>query len=115
MKTIAVGSQVVTSYGTGPYEIIEIDGPCFGGWDCPCDDPAFDENEHRERTLPAHYHFVARYLSRDHNAGQKAFLHGYTLDGISVGKIDEDGNHRCCDDRLEVVEQGELFGPCSLR
>lgn len=75
------GAVVRTSYGSGPYVVLSVHGPCncpeylrhINGVDAPSE---------------PHYHLTCR--SED---GARAWLNGYRLDGTSVWS----------DDRIEVL------------
>lgn len=86
---VQLGAYVRTSYGTGPYLIEEIDGPCT----CA--------SFHRhlagdERPSLPHFHLTVREITRHKSV---AWLGGYTLNGKSVW----------CGDRLIDARQMELF------
>ena len=86
---VTIGAHLRTNYGTGPYVVREIDGPCT------CVE-YHDQINGRERTSQEHYHLVVR---RPCGKGGDYYLNGFTLDGRSVwGK-----------DRLFEVNQMELF------
>lgn len=71
---LQVGCEVRTNYGTGPYIVEKITGPC----NCPKYLPIFNEEP-----SPDHYHLVCK--GRD-GGGRKGtfYLNGYTLEGNSV-------------------------------
>ena len=86
---VTIGAHLRTNYGTCPYVVREIDGPCT------CVE-YHDQINGRERPSQEHYHLVVR---RPCGKGGDYYLNGFTLDGRSVwGK-----------DRLFEVNQMELF------
>jgi hypothetical protein len=91
-RNILVGKIIVTSYGSGPYRITGVSGPCR----CPRDMDSLEETwiYQAPRTEP-HFHLTMK----DHPApaGRKAhdyYLSQYRRDGTSV----------TCDDAFFIVE-----------
>ena len=91
MAPLNRGAVIRTSYGTGPYTIVDIDGPC----DCPEYLRSLDgDNTPSE----PHYHLTCKGID---DPGLY-WLNGYRLDGTSVWS----------DDRILVEQAGaqlELF------
>ncbi len=87
--TIAVGLLVRTSYGTGPYLVRTLSGPCI----C-CS--YLDTINGRERPSKPHFHLTFR---RPDGRGGDYYLNGFTLEGRSVWSRD----------KLTVQPQLELF------
>ena len=86
---VQLGAYVRTSYGTGPYLIEEIEGPCT----CA----SFQRHlAGDERPSPSHFHLIVR---EERRRKERAWLNGYTLDGRSVWS----------GDRLVDARQMELF------
>lgn len=79
---LQVGDVVVTNYGTGPFLVTEIHGPCA------CPEYLRHINGDDTPSEP-HFHLVC---SRDNGTGT-AWLNGYRLDGSCVWS----------DDRLTVI------------
>lgn len=86
---LRVGAYVRTSYGTGPYLVKTLKGPCT----CVA---YHDHLNGIERPSKPHYHMLVHVLSRQYG---DYYLNGYTLDGRSVW----------CKDRLIDASQLELF------
>jgi len=83
-KNICVGDIVATSYGTGPYYIAEIHGPCTS--------PHFlDQINGVDRDSEPHYYFRCGWagsMAEGHNYQEDYHLNGYRLDGSSVWSND---------------------------
>lgn len=79
---LQVGDVVITNYGTGPFLVTEIHGPCA------CPEYLRHINGDDTPSEP-HFHLVC---SRDNGTGT-AWLNGYRLDGSCVWS----------DDRLTVI------------
>lgn len=81
---ISKGAIVRTNYGTGPYEITEVQGPCI----CPEYIASLDATY--EKPAPPshpHYHFICKELNYPKNrrpCDNEFYLGGYRLDGTSV-------------------------------
>jgi hypothetical protein len=71
---VQLGAYVRTNYGTGPYLIEEIEGPCT----CP----SFQRHlAGDERPSRPHFHLTVREIALRKD---RAWLNGYTLDGKCV-------------------------------
>lgn len=94
------GMIVRTSYGTGPYRIREVVGPCT----CPS---FIDQiNEANPPSSEPHFHLVCDWAG-PRVGGRKyecSFLNGYRPDGTSVWSGD-----RLIFDGLAVGTTGDLF------
>jgi hypothetical protein len=88
---VRIGACVRTTYGTGPYIVKEIDGPCT----CV---KYLDMINGLERPSKPHYHLTVIGVER-HEKGRTYWLNGHTLDGRSVWTKD----------RLIDASQLELF------
>lgn len=86
---VAPGLVVRTSYGTGPYVVRQVDGPC-------CCSNYLDSIDGRKKPSKPHFHLTCR---KPDGRGGEFFLNGFTLDGRSVWGSD----------RLSVESQLELF------
>ncbi|WP_227461691.1 hypothetical protein [Cupriavidus pauculus] len=76
---IREGARVRTNYGTGPYIVHSISGPCA----CPAYLRSINGDH---RPSPPHFHFVVR---PDNDArARDSYLNGFTLDGRSVWSKD---------------------------
>lgn len=75
-QPVFVGDIVRTNYGTGPYEVIDVDGPCT----CP---EYIREIEGDETPSPEHYHITCRGLTERYHGG-KFWLNGYVLRGSRI-------------------------------
>ena len=76
LPVVTAGNWVRTNYGTGPYQITEVSGPCC----CPEYLASLEGDETPSRP---HYHITCR-----DNRGHTCWLNGYTLDGRSVWRRD---------------------------
>jgi len=85
---VRLGACIRTSYGTGPYIVAKIDGPCT----CPEYVQSVDGNN---RPSKEHYHLTVK----GPNDKREGWPPGFTLDGRSVRN----------GDRLIDASQGELF------
>lgn len=84
---------VTTNYGTGPYVITEVYGPC----ECP---EYLRHLDGDDSPSEPHYHLTCRHAELP---GQGDYwLNGYRLDGTNVW----------CDDRLSLI--GEAPGQIGL-
>lgn len=97
---LEVGALIRTNYGTGPYVVESVDGPC----DCPEYVRSLDgDNSPSE----PHYHLTVRDADRPAGHGRRkmtggqSYLGGYRPDGSSVWSRD----------RIELLEavQARLF------
>ncbi len=82
---LGIGEIVRTSYGTGPYRITDIDGPC----QCPEYLRHIDGDE-----TPSEEHYHLECVGAD---GSRSWLNGYRADGSSVWDDDTlifDGTER---------------------
>lgn len=86
---VAPGLVVRTSYGTGPYVVLRVDGPC-------CCSSYLDSISGRERPSKPHFHITCR---KPDGRGGNYHLNGYSLEGKSVWSRD----------RLTVESQLEMF------
>lgn len=73
---IQIGSSVRTSYGTGPFTVTEIHGPCT----CP----EYVRGLSGDRT-PSEQHYHLTCLDE---RGKQAWLNGYRADGSNVWSKD---------------------------
>lgn len=82
-----LGAIVQTSYGSGPYEIVHIDGPCTcpdylaslqASWDKPAP------------PSPEHLHFTCKWAGDParHNVRETFYLNGFDLAGCNVWRDD---------------------------
>lgn len=69
---VEVGRLVKTSYGTGPYRITEVNGPC----ECP---EFLRHLDGDDTPSEPHYHIVCETAD-----GEQCWLNGHRLDGTSV-------------------------------
>jgi hypothetical protein len=77
-RQILVGDYIMTSYGTGPYWIKSITGPC----QCASYEDHIDLGDRAPASEP-HYHFTCA-----DRMGKPFYLNGYTADGRSVWNSD---------------------------
>lgn len=98
LSPLAVGALVRTSYGTGPYVVTRVSGPCT----CPEYVRSLDGDQ---TPSEPHYHLECRDAAapsrrRGSDSGP-SYLNGYRPDGSNVWRRD----------RLELVEyvQARLF------
>jgi hypothetical protein len=87
-----IGDIIITSYGTGPYEVIKVSGPC----DCPKYIDLLDEDyEHPAPRSKPHYHFTLK------TPGEKKksnfYLNGYALQGGNIKSV-------WSDDVIEIIK-----------
>lgn len=75
-NVMQVGNIVITSYGTGPYEITEVTGPCS------CPDYISLINNCPTQSEP-HFHAVCKGMD-GHEKGDTFWLNGIRADGTSV-------------------------------
>lgn len=72
---LQLNAIVRTSYGTGPYVITELSGPCS----CNCSDE-------RPHSTEPHYHIECQLVDRSRRGPY--WLNGYRLDGTNVWSRD---------------------------
>lgn len=84
---IEVGAIVKTSYGTGPYKIIQVTGPCT----CTKYTSALYDFKNPLASLP-HYHFVCT----EKNGIRKPVLNGYNKQNGKIKSV-------WCNDEIEVI------------
>ena len=84
---IEVGAIVKTSYGTGPYKVVQVTGPCT----CPTYTDSLYNFKNPLASLP-HYHFVCM----DANGKTKSCLNGYTMQNGKIKSV-------WCNDEIEVL------------
>lgn len=70
MRRLEVGDIVATSYGTGPYRIVEIERGCT------CPDPMEEMEVDDPPDSPPHIHIVGICID-GHLKGKKGWLNGY--------------------------------------
>lgn len=75
-KAAYLGKVVTTNYGTGPYVVTDVSGPC------QCSETG--EGKHTEW----HVHLTCRDKEPQKGKGMLSFLAGYRLDGTSVWNSD---------------------------
>lgn len=75
-KAAYLGKVVTTNYGTGPYVVTDVSGPC------QCSEKG--EGKHTEW----HVHLTCRDKEPQKGKGMLSFLAGYRLDGTSVWNSD---------------------------
>lgn len=71
---LEIGTQVKTSYNTGPYIIHKVSGPCI----CPkYSDERGSTNSGMDKQSPEHFHFTC--IDVDNPSGSKSYLNGYAM------------------------------------
>lgn len=98
MGIVEVGVTVRTSYGSGPYVVTKVHGPCR------CASYLSELNDLHPQPSPSHYH-----LSCEKDGEGGFLLNGYTLEGKSVWCADQ----LLIDSPQVPVQQG-LFGEARI-
>lgn len=97
MNAIGINQVVRTSYGTGPYRITQVEGPCT------CAEYVAHLNGDDTPSEP-HFHLTCVWGGWLRDGGREYWLNGYRADGTSVWNDD-----RLLFDGVAAGYSGDLF------